>query len=340
MASKESSEPSDMSVDVVVIEHDVKPTQAAELSDLSVDAAASSSRPQTSALKNFLSGGFGGVCLVAAGQPLDTIKVRLQTMPVPGPGQTALYTGAMDCAMKTIRKESFFGLYKGMAAPLVGVAPMFAVCFLGFHVGKVIQVKDPNQELTGFQLFKGGMVAGVFTTSIMAPGERIKCLLQIQAAGTEKKYAGPVDCAKQIWRQGGIRGLYTGTGATLLRDVPASGMYFMTYEWLLRTLTPEGQGRTDLSPLRTLFAGGMAGMFNWAFAIAPDTLKSRYQTAPAGMYPRGIRDVFVQMMKNEGPFALFKGLGPVMLRAFPANAACFLGYEVAMKFLNYIAPNL
>ena len=30
-----------------------------------------------------------------------------------------------------------------------------------------------------FQLFKAGMLAGVFTTVIMAPGERIKCLLQV-----------------------------------------------------------------------------------------------------------------------------------------------------------------
>jgi hypothetical protein len=29
---------------------------------------------------------------------------------------------------------------------------------------------------------------------------------------------------------------------------------------------------------RTLFAGGMAGVFNWMVAIPPDVLKSRYQT--------------------------------------------------------------
>ena len=30
------------------------------------------------------------------------------------------------------------------------------------------------------QIFAAGMVAGVFTTVIMAPGERIKCLLQVR----------------------------------------------------------------------------------------------------------------------------------------------------------------
>lgn len=62
--------------------------------------------------------------------------------------------------------------------------------------------------------------------------------------------------------------------------------------------------------------------------------------APEGKYPNGIRSVFVDIMRTEGPKALFKGVTPVMIRAFPANAACFLGYEIALKFLNYIAPNL
>lgn len=60
-------------------------------------------------------------------------------------------------------------------------------------------------------------------------------------------------------------------------DVPASGMYFMTYEWLKRMLSPEGK-EGELSPLRTIVAGGFAGMFNWLVAIGPDVLKSRLQT--------------------------------------------------------------
>lgn len=72
------------------------------------------------------------------------------------------------------------------------------------------------------------------------------------------KYAGPVDAAKSLWKEGGIRSIYRGTFATLLRgmhelpsischldlhqpflsDVPASGVYLATYEWLKRYLSP------------------------------------------------------------------------------------------------------
>eukprot|EP00794_Sanderia_malayensis_P006981 gene6981-7766_t len=290
-----------------------------------------------SALKSFLAGGVGGVCLVASGHPLDTIKVRLQTQPKDAP----MYSGVMDCAKKTVAKEGFKGLYKGMLTPIIGITPLYAVCFWGFSIGKKLQIKSPDDVLTPVQNWNAGMLAGVCTTVIMAPGERIKCLLQIQADDPKKaKYAGPMDCAKKIYKEAGLfRGIYKGTCATLLRDVPASGMYFMSYEMLLESLTPQGQRRDQLSPLRILLAGGTAGIFNWLVAIGPDTLKSRLQTAPEGTYNRGIRSVFAEMMKKEGPSALFRGLTPVMARAFPANAACFLGYELAMRFLNWILPN-
>uniref|UniRef100_A0A0P4W2V4 Mitochondrial carnitine/acylcarnitine carrier protein n=1 Tax=Scylla olivacea TaxID=85551 RepID=A0A0P4W2V4_SCYOL len=239
--------------------------------------------PTVSPIKDFLAGGFGGMCLVAAGHPLDTIKVRLQTQPLPAPGQKPLYAGTWDCALKTIRNEGFFGLYKGMAAPLVGVTPMFAVCFLGFGIGKKLQQTTPDQKLTAVQLFNAGMLSGVFTTAIMTPGERIKCLLQVQAASSGPKlYKGPIDVVKVLYREGGIRSIYKGTCATLLRDVPASGMYFMSYEWLKRSMAPAGK-EGELSPIRTVVAGGIAGMLNWLVAIGPDVLKSRLQTDPTSL---------------------------------------------------------
>ena len=291
--------------------------------------------------KDFVAGGFGGICLVFAGHPLDTIKVRLQTMPRPLAGQVPLYTGTLDCFKSIVRKEGPLGLYKGMGAPITGVSPMFAVCFFGYGLGKKLQQKHPNEELNLFQIFNAGMLSALFTTVIMAPGERIKCLLQVQAASGSKgpmKYNGPIDCARKLYSEGGIRSVFKGTSATLLRDIPASGVYFSSYEFLQSYLTPEGKTRADLSPGRTLLAGGMAGVMNWVVAIPPDVLKSRLQISGEGKYPNGIRDVFKELIREEGVRGLYRGATPVFLRAFPANAACFFGYEYALKFLNYLAP--
>ena len=36
------------------------------------------------------------------------------------------------------------------------------------------------------------------------------------------------------------------------------------------------------------------------------------------------------LLRSEGPGGLFRGAAPILLRAFPANAAAFLGYELAI----------
>ena len=148
-----------------------------------------------------------------------------------------------------------------------------------------------------------------------------------------QQYAGPVDCAKQIFKEGGIRGLYRGSCATLLRDVPASGMYFASYHSIQR-LMRGGEPNKSLSSVQVLIAGGFAGIFNWLVAMPADVLKTRFQTAPAGAYPNGVRGVLKELLKKEGPMALYKGITPVLVRAFPANACCFLGFEYANWFLT------
>lgn len=289
-------------------------------------------------VKSMLAGGFGGICVVLSGHPFDTVKVRLQTQPLPAAGEKPMYSGAMDCVKKTIAKEGPKGLYKGMGAPLVGTAPIFALSFFGFDWGKQL-VKDisgtGSKDLNALQLAAAGGFSGILTTTIMAPGERIKCILQVQQASTgPPKYSGPVDVAKQLYREGGMRSIYKGTVATLMRDVPASAAYFGGYEIIQRTMVQIGGGdRSDLGIGRTLLAGGLAGVCNWIVALPPDVLKSRLQSATDGQF-KGVSDVFAHLMKTEGPKALYKGAAPVFVRAFVANSCCFMGYELAMWGLN------
>lgn len=110
-----------------------------------------------------------------------------------------------------------------MTAPLVGVSPLFATFFGGCELGRYLQKKTPNQiKFTFFENFISGALAGVLTTSVMAPGERIKCILQVQAQGGDTssiKFKGPVDVIKNLYKEGGIRSIYRGTAATLLRGL-------------------------------------------------------------------------------------------------------------------------
>jgi len=60
---------------------------------------------------------------VLVGHPFDLVKVRMQT------AEKGVYTGALDVVKKSLARDGFRGLYRGVSAPLVGVTPMFAVSF-------------------------------------------------------------------------------------------------------------------------------------------------------------------------------------------------------------------
>jgi solute carrier family 25 carnitine/acylcarnitine transporter 20/29 len=259
-------------------------------------------------------------------------QVRLQTS---APG---VYKGTLDCAMRTIRKEGPLALYRGMLGPIVGVTPMYALCFFGYGVGKqIFTTEDTFRNMTAGNLGLiglAGATSGIFSTPLMAPLERVKCIMQIQgsdgwkAGEGQRKYTGLGDCLKDTYAKGGVSSLFRGFWATMLRDCTASFFYFSTYEFLKHQLNKDGQSPSIMA---TLFAGGMAGVMNWAGCLPIDTLKSRYQVAPAGRYKHGIRSVFTEVMANEGPRALWRGAAPIFIRAFPANAACFLGIEATRK---------
>ena len=61
------------------------------------------------------------MCCVLVGQPFDMVKVRMQTAQ---PGQ---YGGMLDVVREIRAKQGVTGFFRGMASPLVGVTPMFAI---------------------------------------------------------------------------------------------------------------------------------------------------------------------------------------------------------------------
>lgn len=294
-----------------------------------------------SGLRSLAAGGVGGICAVVVGHPFDLVKVRMQT------AEKGVYSGAMDVVRKTIAREGLRrGLYAGVSAPLVGVTPMFAVSFWGYDMGKklveattTVEVKNNTPQYTIGQISSAGFFSAIPMTLITAPFERVKILLQIQgqkqlAPGEKPKYAGGVDVVRQLYKEGGIRSVFKGSAMTLARDGPGSAAYFATYEYIKRQLSPkdaEGNATGELSLSAVMVAGGAAGVAMWIPVFPVDTIKSRLQSAAGNPTIGGtIREVY----GKGGLKAFFPGFGPALARAVPANAATFLGVELAHKAMN------
>ncbi|KAJ0936684.1 putative mitochondrial carrier protein [Helianthus annuus] len=105
------------------------------------------------------------------------------------------------------------------------------------------------------ELMAGG-VAGGFSKSAVAPLERIKILVQTRTEGYHSM--GVRQSLKRLLKHEGFAGFYKGNGASVIRIIPYSSLYFMTYErykcWMLDNYAIFRSG-----PLVDLLAGSAAG---------------------------------------------------------------------------------
>ncbi|KAJ1917764.1 Mitochondrial carrier protein ymc2 [Mycoemilia scoparia] len=283
------------------------------------------------AVKDCAAGSVGGIAQVLAGQ-------RIQTQP-------ELYNGTMDCLKKTIASDGFAGLYKGTATPLVGIGVCVSIQFLTMEYMKRtfarINGAAPTAplSLTPGQLYISGAIAGLANGVVSGPVEHIRTRLQVQTSGAGGKlqYAGPLDCIKKIYSSHGISGIYKGQIPTLIREFNAYGVYFLVYESLVKNaMERKGIARDQLSSVQVMQYGAAAGMAIWLTTYPADIVKSKIQTdgfGSAGKY-KGTLDCVRQIMAKDGVKGFFRGITPCLLRAAPANAATFLGFELAMRVLG------
>ena len=123
-------------------------------------------------------GTLGGCAGILSGQPLDTIKVRLQARP-------EHYRGIIDCATHTLRHEGVRGFFKGVVPPLVGNGPINALLFAtnSWTVRTVSRYRglegQDESRLSNLDRYCCGFVSGFLACSVMAPTELVKCQLQV-----------------------------------------------------------------------------------------------------------------------------------------------------------------
>jgi hypothetical protein len=123
-----------------------------------------------------------------------------------------------------------------------------------------------------------------------------------------------------------------GLDGQLMRDSAFYGLFFGGYElscYFFRTYVPQMPDE-----LNYFVSGGLAGMMGWALAMPFDVpktnIQARYDTKVVGSY---FPELF-RIARERGVTGLYGGLGPTLIRAFPANAALFLGVEVSKKFFD------
>ncbi|KAK9762702.1 mitochondrial ornithine carrier protein, variant 3 [Basidiobolus ranarum] len=186
--------------------------------------------------------------------PLDTVKVRLQSQPM----GHKMFQGPLDCLKKTVQREGFYGLYRGLSSPLVGAMLENSALFVGYAQGQKLIRKFLHGEhdledlealpkLTLPELCLAGGFSGIAAAFVLTPIELIKCKLQVQEArmyeasisnrNPATRFTGPFSIISHTLKNEGLTGFYRGCGITIAKSAPTSAIIFFTHETLTRSFT-------------------------------------------------------------------------------------------------------
>jgi solute carrier family 25 glutamate transporter 18/22 len=175
-------------------------------------------------------------------------------------------------------------MYKGSAVNILLITPEKAIKLCCNDLFRHYLTKKDGTLPVTRQMLAGGL-AGLCQIVITTPMELLK--IQMQDAGrlaAQAKLQGKVipqtsatTLALQLFKERGIKGFYKGTGATGLRDVSFSIVYFPLFATLNQFGPRKSDGTGEAVFYVTFLSGCAAGSFA-ALAVNPfDVIKTRLQ---------------------------------------------------------------
>ncbi|WVN86295.1 uncharacterized protein L203_101458 [Cryptococcus depauperatus CBS 7841] len=185
----------------------------------------------------WMSGAFAGAANTIIANPVENIRIRLQTQPDVTP---RMYNGPLDCAAKLYKNGGLGGLFKAQVSTMWRDGVGYGCYFMAYEalVQKYIQSTGLKREdISPLWAVTYGAIAGYALWLSIYPVDVIKSKLQTDSLEPSRQiYKGMIDCARQTWRAQGVKGFLGGLAPTLIRSPFANGATFVAFEMAMRTM--------------------------------------------------------------------------------------------------------
>ncbi|RVW49298.1 Mitochondrial substrate carrier family protein B [Vitis vinifera] len=211
------------------------------------------------------------------------------------------------------------------------------------------------------QLLAGG-IAGALSKTCTAPLARLTILFQVQGMHSDVATLTKASIwqeASRIIGEEGFRAFWKGNLVTIAHRLPYSSVSFYAYERYknILHLVPglESHKRNTSADLGVHFvAGGLAGLTAASATYPLDLVRTRLAAQDAFLncllkssvlqmtkviYYRGIGHTLQTIVREEGIWGLYKGLGATLLGVGPSIAINFSVYETLRSSWHSQRPN-
>lgn len=273
-------------------------------------------------------------------QPADLLKTRVQqshhtaaliptiksilssSNPIRG-----LWRGTLPSALRTGFGSALY--FTSLNALRQGLAQNGAPSLLANASGagaKSTTTTSALPKLSNSANLATGAAARVAAGFVMMP----VTVLKVRYESDYYAYRSLYGAGRDIVRTEGVRGLFSGFGATAARDAPYAGLYVVLYEQLKRYLASlssplSGDGLITSSSSINFVSGGLAAGLATATTNPFDAVKTRVQLMP-GKYGNMLRALKL-MIREDGVRSLFGGLGLRIGRKALSSALAWTVYE-------------
>lgn len=297
-----------------------------------------SSKVNANLTSAFVAGGIAACGAVTVTHPFETVKIRLQLQGELQAKDVAVrkYKGVLHGVGVIAKNEGSRGLFRG-----IGSAYIYQIllngCRLGFYEPlrkSVTQAvfKDHNVQSLAVNILSGA-ASGILGAAAGSPFFLVKTRLQsfspFLPVGTQHRYRNSVDGLWKIYGGEGIKGLYRGVEAAMVRTGFGSSVQLPTYFLAKRRLVKHFGMEDGLAlHLASSTASGFVVCCimhppgtktirtQTADSWNPDTIMSRMYNQTGNLY-KGVFDCLYKTISTEGLLAIYKGYLAHLARILP-----------------------
>jgi solute carrier family 25 (adenine nucleotide translocator) protein 4/5/6/31 len=174
-------------------------------------------------LGNMASGGAAGASSLCFVYSLDYARTRLANdAKAAKKGGERQFNGLIDVYSKTLKSDGIAGLYRGFVVSCVGIV-VYRGCYFGFFdsLKPVVLVGDMKNSFIASFFLGWAVTIGAGLASYPLDTIRRRMMM---TSGEAVKYKNSLDCGAQIVRKEGVKSLFKGAGANILRGIAGAGV--------------------------------------------------------------------------------------------------------------------
>ncbi|XP_020581057.1 peroxisomal nicotinamide adenine dinucleotide carrier [Phalaenopsis equestris] len=325
------------------------------------------------ALINGVAGASGGIIAQLITYPLQTVNTRQQTERDLSKSKSISRDGTLKQMRQVVKQEGWGRLYGGLAPSLVGTAASQGVYYYFYQIfrdrAELVSLARQRKGIGDGSL---GMLQSLVVASLagsvnvlltnpiwvivtrMQTFKKSKEAIQkhdlptvsndLQNVTTEPSHYGMLDVIRELYSEAGLVGLWKGVIPTLIM-VSNPAIQFMLYETMLKKLKKKRasnmKGAEGLTAVEIFLLGAVAKLGATVATYPLLVVKSRLQ-AKQGVHIdkrhhyQGTWDAITKMIRYEGLFQFYNGMGTKIVQSVFAAAFLFVIKEELVRMSRFL----